>query len=110
MPEWLCEICWIQTKTFHQFYKRVETRHGNYCSSNALVSTDSIKQERSDSPIDDQVNLELPIDIVKQEETDLLHTKEENCNDEAFVARYCGDGNGCDNRNFCWFKSVMTTV
>ncbi|KAG4071025.1 hypothetical protein HA402_001462 [Bradysia odoriphaga] len=100
MPEWLCEICWIQTKTFHHFYKRVEIRHGNYCRSNAFLKINSIKQERSPSPSAEQIDLAQRMDlhIVKQEELEhpeqmpeLVVTKEEHydydnyldgCNDE----------------------------
>lgn len=71
LPEWVCEICWIQTKTFHNFYKRLEFRHKNYSNSIALVNVDEIKRERSVS-ITEEV-LEADLSLVKCiDETDAL--------------------------------------
>lgn len=76
MSEWLCEICWIQTKTFHHFYKRVESRHANQRKTNELSSSLSvpIKAERSDSPIEE--TCEPDLNIVKCEETELTEVGE----------------------------------
>lgn len=94
MPEWLCEICWIQTKTFHNFYKRVEIRHGNY--RRAIVSVE-IKQERNGSPVD----LE-PDYLVKHEKVeppalldDLLINKEDYSDFED-----SNEVNSCNRSNF----------
>ncbi|XP_037044358.1 transcription factor grauzone-like isoform X2 [Bradysia coprophila] len=73
LPEWVCEICWIQTKTFHNFYKRLEFRHKNYLNSIVMVKVDEIKQERSVSPTEEA--LEADLSLVKcNEETDKLET------------------------------------
>ncbi|KAJ6633116.1 Transcription factor grauzone [Pseudolycoriella hygida] len=45
--EYLCEICWINTKTFHNFYKRVERRQKDF-SHLARVEVHSIKEKPSD--------------------------------------------------------------
>lgn len=76
-------MCWINTKTFHNFYKRVEWRQKNYrhsASVKAIVNFVSIKQERSDSPA-----IEPDLNIVKCEVTeptpqaiDLFINKEEH--------------------------------
>lgn len=94
MPEWLCEICWIQTKTFHNFYKRIEIRQGNY--RRAIVSVE-IKLERNVSPVD----LE-PDYLVKHEEVeppaildDVLKNKEENSDFED-----SNEVNSCNRSNF----------
>lgn len=101
MSEWLCQICWIQTKTFHHFYKRIEFRHGNDSKSNVIVvRSDEIKQERSVSP----QALEADLSLVKceLEETELTltceamesQTKQEgssfDCNDDQinFLSQY----------------------
>ncbi|KAJ6633995.1 Transcription factor grauzone [Pseudolycoriella hygida] len=62
--EYLCEICWINTKTFHNFYKRVERRQKNF-SHLAKVETHSIKEEPSDDPM-----LESDLILFKNEVTD----------------------------------------
>ncbi|KAG4071049.1 hypothetical protein HA402_001486 [Bradysia odoriphaga] len=71
MPEWVCEICWSQTTTFHSFYKRLELLHQNYMNSIVLVKVDEIKQERrSVSPI--QTSFEADLFVAKcEEETDI---------------------------------------
>ncbi|XP_037044366.1 transcription factor grauzone-like [Bradysia coprophila] len=68
MPEWVCEMCWSQTKTFHHFYKRLELRHQNYFNSIGLV--DEIKQERCVSPVEAAVEAFLFVDKC-EEETDI---------------------------------------
>ncbi|XP_037044348.1 transcription factor grauzone-like [Bradysia coprophila] len=91
MSDWLCQICWIQTKTFHDFYKKVEIRHGHYCRSNDMANNSLIKQEprleRNNCPRDESLDLDL--NLVKYEETepstqatDITISKEENweCN------------------------------
>ncbi|KAG4070998.1 hypothetical protein HA402_001435 [Bradysia odoriphaga] len=70
MPEWVCEICWSQTKTFHNFYKRLELLHQNFLNSSVLVKVDEIKQERSVSPIEEAYEDNLFIDKC-EEETDV---------------------------------------
>ncbi|KAG4071036.1 hypothetical protein HA402_001473 [Bradysia odoriphaga] len=83
MPEWVCEICWTQTKIFHHFYKRLEFRHKNCINSIDLVKVDEIRQERSASPME-----EPDLDIVKCEEDITITTYEaqtqraENISDE----------------------------
>lgn len=51
MPQWLCDVCWNQTKTFHNFYKTLELVHSKYEPSVA-VGCDSIKKENDDGVID----------------------------------------------------------
>ncbi|XP_037044361.1 transcription factor grauzone-like isoform X1 [Bradysia coprophila] len=65
MPEWVCEICWSQTKTFHHFYKRLELRHENYF--NSIVLVDEIKQERGVSPIEAAVEAFLFVEKYEEE-------------------------------------------
>ncbi|KAG4070939.1 hypothetical protein HA402_001376 [Bradysia odoriphaga] len=76
MPEWVCEICWIQTKTFHHFYKRLEFRHKNCLSSIVFVKIDEIKQERSISPMEEA--LEADLNIVKCEEEKVIAITTDN--------------------------------
>ncbi|XP_037044364.1 transcription factor grauzone-like isoform X4 [Bradysia coprophila] len=65
MPEWVCEICWSQTKTFHHFYKRLELHHENYF--NSIVLVDEIKQEQVVSPIEAAVEAFLFVDKYEEE-------------------------------------------
>lgn len=58
MSECVCEICWTNVKTFHQFYKRVEWLHGKEKSSvnwrvvNKTYSPSAIiQQEQSGSEL-----------------------------------------------------------
>ncbi|XP_037044367.1 transcription factor grauzone-like [Bradysia coprophila] len=74
MPEWVCEICWSQTKTFHHFYKRLELRHGNYF--NSIVLVDQKKQERGVSPIEGAVEAVLFVDNCERETDVTMKTDE----------------------------------
>lgn len=93
MPEWLCQICWIQTKTFHNFYKRIEIRHANYRPID-LAST-QIKQEQSVSP-------EPEFDIVKCEEIELPEQLSDlfNSQEEYSDLKHSNDDSSCKQSNF----------
>lgn len=102
MSEWLCRICWIQTKTFHDFYKKVEVRHGHCGRSNDLDS--HIKQEpwQERSGFQRDESLELDLNLVKYEETEppaqtteLLISKEKNCKYNDW-----NDDKSCDESKF----------
>lgn len=85
MSEWLCQMCWIHTRTFHNFYKRVEIRHGHYCRPNDSI-TSLIKQERCQEKSTGEESLDnLDWNLVKHETetettvqtSDLFTNKEE---------------------------------
>ncbi len=61
MSEWLCQICWIQTKTFHNFYKRIKNRHENYLKPTKTAACTEIKQERNISPVEAEHTLEADL-------------------------------------------------
>ncbi|KAJ6626762.1 Transcription factor grauzone [Pseudolycoriella hygida] len=65
LSAFLCQICWIKTRTFHIFYKQVQLLQEDYWSSIKAVgyngSTDFIKQEPSDT--------EMQLYLVKSEES-----------------------------------------
>ncbi|XP_037044359.1 transcription factor grauzone-like isoform X3 [Bradysia coprophila] len=88
MPEWVCEICWSQTRTFHHFYKRLELRYRNYMNSIDSAKVDEIWLERSVSPM--ELELEADLDIVKCEEDITITT---------FEAQTLSNGDSCDVDN-----------
>lgn len=85
MSEWLCETCWSQTKTFHDFYKRLQLRHQNLMDS--VVEIHEIKKERSASPIEEEIEANLVDErhenemIVKIEIENTPFPSEDNSND-----------------------------
>ncbi|KAJ6626763.1 Transcription factor grauzone, partial [Pseudolycoriella hygida] len=70
--EYLCEICWINTKTFHNFYKRVECRQKDNWHL-ARVEAHEIKEEPIDSytmepNLPAVVAIDLPINKVETDD------------------------------------------
>ncbi|XP_037047667.1 zinc finger protein 93-like [Bradysia coprophila] len=61
LTEWLCTICWEQTKAFHEFYERVEQFQKSYW--------ESIKSDGGRN--DETIVIEPDLTIVKCEETEL---------------------------------------
>ncbi|KAG4067408.1 hypothetical protein HA402_009645 [Bradysia odoriphaga] len=61
LTEWLCQICWVQTKSFHEFYRKVEECQKLYWHS--ITSNGDDK--------DEAVVVEPDLSIVKCEETEL---------------------------------------
>lgn len=59
MTDWLCHICWIQTKTFHEFYENVKKFQTAYW--------DAVEKDHRT----EDVTLEPDLNIVKCEETEL---------------------------------------
>lgn len=68
--EWLCQICWLQTKTFHEFYKRLEDIHRSHAANEAtkLFEIKVRANEPSDRPMEEILVPNL--NIVKYEATD----------------------------------------
>lgn len=65
LTEFICDVCWIQTETFHQFYKKVEQIQERFFDSVA-------KDKSADNEVDcaDKV-METDVDIAMCEETEL---------------------------------------
>ncbi|XP_037049995.1 zinc finger protein-like isoform X2 [Bradysia coprophila] len=69
LTEFICDVCWIQTKTFHQFYKQIEQFQKCFYDSVA-------RDKRADddaityADCEDKVE-ETDVNIVKCEETEL---------------------------------------
>ncbi|KAG4067427.1 hypothetical protein HA402_009664 [Bradysia odoriphaga] len=61
LTEWLCKVCWEQTKAFHEFYERVEQFQKSYW--------ESIKSDGGGN--DETIVIEPDLTIVKCEETEL---------------------------------------
>lgn len=81
MSEYLCQNCWSNTETFHNFYKKVELLQKSYWESIEIVSaepdepienkscTDSIKREENvSSP--NNVRMECGEDEMKCEQVE----------------------------------------
>ncbi|KAJ6634063.1 Transcription factor grauzone [Pseudolycoriella hygida] len=62
--EYLCQACWMNTKTFHNFYKRVECRQKENWDL-ASLETHIVKEEPRFGP-----TLEADLTLVKNEVTD----------------------------------------
>lgn len=118
MSEWLCQSCWIQTETFHHFYKRVEYIHeqSHYKRSNDCFvvvggADDVIKEDPEQSASTVETVLDVDLKPVKLEETPESSeqtpvSKHENssfdyCNDEddgsSQVSTNDGDDDDDDN-------------
>ncbi|KAJ6641733.1 Transcription factor grauzone [Pseudolycoriella hygida] len=66
----LCQICWTNTRLFHVFYEEVEMLQRNFWNTVVSVDidlgSDSIKEERSGTPTNAELKLDL--NVVKSEE------------------------------------------
>lgn len=68
-PEWLCAACWMQTKTFHNFYLNIECRHASFYKTVNSVSSNLSPQERCGSPA--VAELDIDLNSVKCEEPEV---------------------------------------
>ncbi len=68
MTESLCQICWLQTKTFHRFYKKVEQFQKNFSGSVDSVTKDITGEGVA---INIAQALKHDLDEIKCEETEL---------------------------------------
>ncbi|KAJ6641728.1 1,5-anhydro-D-fructose reductase [Pseudolycoriella hygida] len=87
--ECLCQVCWINTKSFHNFYKRVESLQRAYLNSVNLEaieihsSSDLIKREESESPKVDHQEQDFKIPKTEEIEPNVQVIDLEICKDES---------------------------